>query len=434
MLKQYKINEDIIDEIQTHYSNILDEIGLNVSDPVASHIGFFNTTGRNSYEPMRLGKTAIFFTRPNLNFHSYSNISRSRTFSYFRGTQLGCSLMRLLMYPKIADEMYYGIYGEQSNKAPVLGICDDTNIGGEIVTAGERSIPILSTNFIPMFSNTCVDAEGGKDIILDVHETPGNFSGERLQYAKGIDESLTIGQLQITFEEMYHSPIMTIIFLWVMYMHYVVKSLCKPNYNYMIHRIIDYTCSIYIFMLGTDNMTILRWVKYTGCFPLSIPFSSILHSQELNQQVVRSLSTNWAYNFASPMDPTALAEFNMISGPSIYHRLKTYYDDKDAKLTNELIKYHVLSESNAVKLIEKYYPPYHEGDVTSESLPQKRINKANISADFASEYSLEHATGYEEMLNGEKYNPLLINRANGLIRNNFSGVPYIVNGNKLMYV
>jgi hypothetical protein len=44
------------------------------------------------------------------------------------------------------------------------------------------------------------------------------------------------------------------------------------------------------------------------------------------------------------------------------------------------------------------------------------------------------STGYEGTPDGDGINPFLINRANGLIQNNFYGVPYIVEGNKLMFL
>jgi hypothetical protein len=433
MLKQYKINESLIDEIQTHYSNILDEAGLNVADQIAANIGFFNVTGKTIYDPMKVGKTVIFFTRPNLNFHRRKNIEYSRIFSYYKDTPLGCSLMRLLMYPKTANQMYYGKYGDPDNKVMVLGPCDDTDIGGEPIKAGNLSIPIVSSNFSPMFSNVCVESDGGKDIMMEYFDTVGNFSGDKLRYAKGIDETLTIGEFSTTFEDMYSSPVLIAIYLWIMYMHYVGKDLCRPDYSYTIHRIIDYTCSIYIFMLGTDNSTIVRWARYTGCFPINIPFGMIQHTQNIDSTVLSKLSINWAYNFYSPMDPLVLTEFNMISGPSIYERLKSHYNDTDAKLTNELIGYHVLSEKNAARLLNHYYPPYQAGNLESDTVPQRRVDPVKTST-VTNGNSLERVTGYEGMTNGETYNPLLKRRANGLIGNNFQGVPYIVDGNQLLFV
>jgi hypothetical protein len=128
----YKPNEELIDLIQTHYSRILDQAGLNVTDPVAANVGFFNTRQKVIVDPPRYSKTAVFFTRPNLNFKTDTNITRSKIFSYYKQSPLGCALMRQLMYGDTAGMMYYGNYGSDKEKVQVVGPCSDTFIGGEI--------------------------------------------------------------------------------------------------------------------------------------------------------------------------------------------------------------------------------------------------------------------------------------------------------------
>jgi TPP-dependent indolepyruvate ferredoxin oxidoreductase alpha subunit len=52
----------------------------------------------------------------------------------------------------------------------------------------------------------------------------------------------------------------------------------------------------------------------------------------------------------------------------------------------------------------------------------------------AMDNDVEFVTGYEGRPNGEGIHPLLKNRVNGAIENNFYGVPYIAQGNKLMFL
>lgn len=426
----YKTDEKLIDLIQNHYSRILDNAGLNVANPIAANIGFFNNSGKVFADPVKLGRTMIFFTRPNLNFSSEFNIVRSRIFSYFRSTELGKAVMRQLMYPNIAKMMCYHHYGpynkesENQNRVEILGPCVDTKIGDKEID--ESLIPLVKTNFMPLLSNTCISTGASRDILLDTIETEANFSGDKLKYAGGIDESLTVGELQCDFEDIYYSPVMTLFFIWIMYMHYVSKAICDPYYEYMVYRIIDYTCSIYVFMLGTDNQTIIRWVKYGGCFPITIPFNAIQHSREPgNNDAIRNLGITFAHNFMCPMDPVVLTEFNMLSGPSIRYRLANQYDDYPGDITNSLISGHYLSQEGAMQLLTKY-PPRYEPTTASNSLPKKIIEKIN-------NVGIDIVTGHEGP-NGEGFNPAIINRVNGAIVNNFYGVPYITEGNKLMFV
>jgi hypothetical protein len=431
MPEQYRVDENIVDIIQSQYSRVLDNAGLNVADPIAANVGFFNNTGKVYAEPMKLGRTVIFFTRPNLNLRSEFNLQRSRIFSYYRSNPLGCTLMRQLMFPDLAGKMFYALYGtnRKDNQIPVRGSCGDDKIGNETIIEGVNSLPIVRTNFIPLLSNACIGTSGGKDIILEFSTTKGNFSGGKLRYAEGIDDTLTVGELTCEFEDMYHSPLLVIFYIWIMYMHYVSKAICDPEWAYIVHRIIDYTCSIYIFMLGTDNQTIIRWVRYSGCFPINIPFTAIQHSKDANTEALRNISINMAYNFMCPMDPVVLSEFNMISGPSLYERLTKYYG-LDDELINSFIGEHSLSLDNAATILTKYGPKY-EGTIGSNTLPLRRVEPVGAVTIRGEE---SYATGYEGLINGDAYNPLLKNRANGLIVNNFYGVPYITEGNRLMFL
>jgi hypothetical protein len=418
----YVTDEALVDKIQSYYSLILDQAGLNVASPVAANIGFFNNSGKLFVDPMRIGKTVIFFTRPNLNFFSKANLTKSKILSYYASNPLGITAMRQLMYPDIAGRMYYAVYDKSTNWIPTVGRCDDTTIGDILVEEGKHSLPLVKTNFSTLLSNTCVATTGGRDIVLDTYETTGNFQDDKLRYAGGIDNALGVGTINCTFEDIYSSPVLINIMLWIMYMHYVSKHICDPYWAYMVHRIIDYTCSIYIFILGTDGQTIVRWVKYGGCFPLNIPFGAINHSKDaFTDDTIRTLAIEFAHNFMCPMDPTVLTEFNMLSGPSIRQRLKKYYGDNDGNLTNELISYHSLSLENAARLLNDF-PPVYEGKFASNSLPLKRLEVRTSD------------TGEGSPMYGDEPNVFLKNRANGLITSNFYGVPYITEGNKLMYV
>lgn len=423
MAEHYKVDEKLVDTIQNSYARVLDNVGLNVADPIAANVGFFNNSGKVFADPMRLGRTMIFFTRPNLNFRYKKNIDRSRIFSYYKANQLGCTLMRMLMYPDVANEMYYGMYGYDSNKIRLQGPYGDKEIGGNVIQEGIHCFPLVETNFIPLLSNTCISTSNGKDIILETFETDGNFSGDKLKYANGIDESLTVGELQCEFDDIYHSPLLIIFYLWIMYMHYVGKAICNPYTEYIIHRIIDYTCSIYIFMLGTDNQTIIRWVRFGGCFPINIPFGVIQHNKEPNIEELRKISIPFAYNFMCPMEPLTLTEFNIVSGPSLYYRLKKSYGLTVNEI-NRLIGEHNITNDSAEKILTKYRPLYDNSHLITDPSEFKGFS-GQLPA------KLLDGNNYD---NEKNIHPRLLNRQNGYIVNNFYGVPYIVEGNKLMFL
>lgn len=425
----YKTDEDLVDEIQTRYSRILDSAALNVADPIAANVGYFNNSGKVFADPTKVGKTVVFMTRPNLNLRTKSNIVRSKMFNYFINSKLGITLMRQLMYSKSADYLTYARYPTSDiptsnwvDHIPMIGETNDTIVGGKNTVLDNLSLQMLESNFIPLVTNTCIETGNAKDIIMDIYETEGNFSGDRLQYAGGIDETMSIGEITLTFDDIYGSPVLTMFMIWIMYMHYVGKGLCDPDWKYLVHRIIDYTCSIYVFMLDTDHQTILRWIRYTGSFPRTIPFGNILHTKEIDIKSLSTVQIPFAYNFACPMDPTALTEFNMVSGGSLWHRMKKQNKLQYASLFNT----HYISYENAMKFMINCQPSL-TGKIDSD-LPSKALDPIYSSKE------IYRATNWESTVGENKPNMSLFNREKGFITNNWYGVPYIVNGNKLMWL
>jgi hypothetical protein len=115
------------------------------------------------------------------------------------------------------------------------------------------------------------------------------------------------------------------------------------------------------------------------------------------------------------MDPAVLTEFNIVSGPSLYHRLSAHYKLHDNKI-NQIIGEHNLTTEGAELLLTKYGPMYDNTKINNQ-LPLRRLELSSTAPDIR---------------NG--INPFLINRQNGYIINNFYGVPYIAEGNRLMFV
>ena len=404
----YVIDNELIDSIHNLYANVLDRSALNVADPISANIGYFNITGKRfATDPPVVGKTYVFMTRPNLNFKFPNNILRSHVFQYYSGTKLGRTLMTNLMYNEAANRLRVPDRGSQKWIYPKIEIpFSNRNIGGVNVT-DEMILSGQKTNFIPIITNTCTESSNSKDINLSTFETDGDFSGNKLVYAAGIDETLSIGEFNLTFDDMYYSPIMHLFTLWVMYIHYATKGIVTPYWDYVVNRIIDYTSSIYIFMLDIDGQTIIRYARYGGCFPRTIPFGAVQHSQEPNTQALRNMQITFSYNFYEPMNPMSLIEFNMLSEASLIER--------NSKFANLI-------------------------DVNTHSLRMDQLNEAqvNLRHPETSEYEPDKILNYKNDYSAHKLQPgddlNLLNRKNDMIRNNWDGIPFIVNSNKLMFI
>lgn len=305
-------DDEYYKEVYSLYSNVLNASGMNLLDPYLGYLTHFNKLQRLNIDPPYMGKTYIFVTRPDLNFWKFPtgihNVETVDLFNYFSKMNIGLSVMPYLMFPHNMHLEFKEDLAKENSR------CQRERIGLTPISAdnpnGIGYTPF--TPFIPILSNTCKSSSGGQDLSLEVEETEGDLHGNKLQYAKGADPSFQPGELTLEFNDVWGSPVMHMMNLWVHYIHYLTKGVVVEWEKYIQYRIIDYTCSIYIFETDKDNSTILRWAKYTGCFPKSVPLGNIQHNMEGNVENLRSLSIPFAYNRYEAMKPAVLVDFNFL--------------------------------------------------------------------------------------------------------------------------
>jgi hypothetical protein len=332
-----KENDTYYEELRAIYSNVLDASGINFRDPAYQIMTRFSKTQKRlTVDPPYVGKTYIFMTRPDLNFGGgdrllessnrifqsfgghgfkststgYHNVMKNDIFAYFSRTEIGRYVFPWLMYPYgweysndkgIAEATFMDITGFKEFQLV-------TEVGGVEIPDDAQ----IWTPFIPMITNLCTSLSGGKDIALETYETEGDFSGNRLKYATGADDSFGPGEVTLDCADINGSPLLHMSNIWVNYIHLLCKGLVVPKARYVRYRTLDYTSSIYVFMTDKDGTTITRWAKYTGCFPGSVPLGAIQHNLEPNVEALRNLSLNFHYNRYEAMKPEILSDFNYL--------------------------------------------------------------------------------------------------------------------------
>lgn len=280
--------------------------GMNTSDPLDHSLRFYNRHGAGNIDPLMLGGSKIFFTRPDLNFRSGINIRFEPIFEFYSGTELGQKLMGMLMSP---------FYPYNYNILPELGIGDKSQNDKKGFILEPKKL--VHSPFIPLLSNTCTESSGTKDLIIESYDTQGDYSGTKTTYARGSDETQTVSDISLSFGDVFSGPVSLLFFLWMTYIHDVGKGLVKAHPHHIFERVIDYTSSIYIFMLGPDQKTIVRFVKYTGCYPTSLSLGAVQHTKDLTSESLRNVSVTMRYNRMEYMNPKILGDFNTISDPFI---------------------------------------------------------------------------------------------------------------------
>lgn len=331
-------DENYYREVHSLYSNVLNASGMNLKDPYKAYLTHFNRIQRLNVDPPYKGKTYIFITRPDLNFWQMptgiQNVETVDLFNYFSKTNIGISVMPWLMFPhNMRLEFRNGNSSKDPNSVNYYIRTRRTRIGltdiSDDVTDNTFGTSAF-TPFIPLLSNTCTSSSGGQDLTLETKETEGDLHGNKLIYAKGADGSFAPGELTLEFSDIFGSPVMHMMNMWVHYIHYLTKNFVKTWERYIMYRIIDYTCSIYVFETDRDNSTILRWGKYTGCFPKSVPLGNIQHNMETQVDSLRTLSIPFAYNRYEPMKPAALMDFNFL--------INKFIMDPDPKNRNKILR------------------------------------------------------------------------------------------------
>jgi hypothetical protein len=217
-----------------------------------------------------------------------------------------------------------GIGGDPASTGPfyVFVTKPDTNILSDAArkyfgigqpTAPENIATLLTnggaSGVIKLLTNLC-ESYSVSDIALDTHSIGEAWDGAKLVTPKSTLNSKQDGTLQLEFQEWSGLPITTLHRFWVDYIEAVTRGILSPkaNPNYILYRILDYACSIYAFQLLPDASTIEFGVRFTGCFPTSIPLSQ--NSGKLGNSESIKVSVPYAYSYMEAMDPAIFYEFN----------------------------------------------------------------------------------------------------------------------------
>lgn len=380
------------------YAQALHAGGLNVSSPqVANMIHYNKTQKRENLDPPYVGRTYVFFTRPDCAWNM-PNISTRPEIEFLWHTDIGKQLMGMLTTPerlvgasfyrgdketqkmneveiKIAKEIGEEIrkdttrsdaeimeemktrtatalkemYGSETANAyldrwapTVTNTSDDDKpamedsslftrkyysweaLGPEafyasklpnILTGDETNSPIgnFTTRFIPLLSNTCIEAPAGRDLALETVETAKDFQNNYLLYATDSDEINAPTEITFSFENMQNNSVWLLFFLWISYIRHVARGRMFARYESINDRKIDYTTSFFVFVTAEDGITLKGWARGMGCFPVNLSMQGLSHSREPNIDAWRNITVPFKVNKYRMMDPSDLKDFNYFS-------------------------------------------------------------------------------------------------------------------------
>lgn len=225
----------------------------------------------NNSEIFNKGIPMVFFSSPRMNLVK-ENIERDSFFMYMN--QIKPDLFASLNYSNL-----------------------------NALSSGRPFIPILSNRF------KGIQLADTQTTMKEFHET---FYGYKQNLPVGNVNSISGGEISVEFQENKNIDIIHLVKAWADYIEGVTRGYFFPSEEAKGKRFIDYTSSIYYFLLDFDGETILHYSKYSGCFPINVPYD--VFSQNVGEDVdVPQVSVNFAYSYKEDMNPDILVDLNTTS-------------------------------------------------------------------------------------------------------------------------
>ncbi len=262
-------------------------------------------------------------TRPCCNMEQ-DNISADEQFSTLQYTDEGCMILNNLTSPV-------------DPKKGTMLISND----------------IGPTPFISMLSQQMINVSGIKDVIVEKYENDGDFAANRQTLFAGTQESNSIGEVTITYQDDMNLNVLMFHHMWIRYMDNIARGTMSPKDTYIRKKILDYMSSIYVIILKHDGMSISAFYKMTGVFPVNAPWSNV----GLNPGTAADGKTTitYAYCHIERMNPSILFDFNSVIMTS-YWKNKTEFS---TWYSNRQPDYRALdNEENIMK-----HPTYNLNDM-----------------------------------------------------------------------
>jgi hypothetical protein len=277
-----------------------------------------------------------------------------------------------------------------------------------------------TTPFIPLLQNTCTQLTGTRDLQLQTHTYEQDKFSQNQSVPTGMDEIFSGGTFTTNHEDFVYGPVSLLFIVWIMYIHYVSRGWITSTREHITERILDYTCSAYVFTIGDDGRRIERFGKLTGCFPTSFPLSQQLeHNLNVEQDILQKISISWTYNKYEPMNPEIFTDFNFLSESEWLVKLKSpfweFLYNRNGGITSEMVA-------------EMLDPSIAKNDIEAAKLEQLGRPKELWETIEPSK------RGMSGKLPRQLFEPSSDDSSINMINNYWGGYPYIVNGTDLLWV
>lgn len=167
--------------------------------------------------------------------------------------------------------------------------------------------------FLVPLCNGLTSISGFPDFSINTSTTDGGYFMEAQQFASGYDAwDRGSNSLSLTFRDIQNGPIFALFWYWLEYIRHVTLGNMKAYADDIDSRRLNYTVSIYQFILDPSGHYITHFAKATGCFPTSLPIGGIFNKGPDTYVIseLQTLSIPFVCNVIEYDDYAILMDFN----------------------------------------------------------------------------------------------------------------------------
>lgn len=233
------------------------------------------------------GIPVAFITTPLLNINSI-NVKQNDFFAYLSANN-----------PYVLNSLNYQGYGS-----------GDFNDGQGTIYKNGNILHKTTSPFIKLLTNRFVSIDI-KDTQMETKDMGQTFYGFKQRLPTTYINTVNGDDFSMTFQETKDIKILQIFKAWVEYIEAVGRGTMISSPRARLEKVLDYTASVYYFVLDLDGTTILSYHRYTGVVPLNVPYSSMQKAVGDATDPIQ-IPINFSYSYKEDMNPHILSDFNMV--------------------------------------------------------------------------------------------------------------------------
>ena len=183
---------------------------------------------------------------------------------------------------------------------------------------GVNSSSVQTSLFIYPLMNLLKSLNGLPNYDMKTSTGPANMRNNTSELAVDAFDSLSNNTVTLTFHDDRKGTVMRMMYMWLRYMEDIRQGIIEPSKASIQNFVLDYTCSIYIFITDETNKNLVYWFKLNGCFPKGRSYDFLnVTLPDMNDR--GDISIPFKVTIPEDMNISILSEFNYLNNEFYKH-------------------------------------------------------------------------------------------------------------------